>query len=193
MLQEDRSVVFVVIVELVAIGVFVLVVAGRHHGSSAPSVSPTPVVTAEATGARTRSPAETRPTRSIAPQRATPRAKPSTAPRPKPATVEAARPSKTHAVPRAKSTKRTVAPPKRIRIVAARGDSWLSIHRASQEGRLLFEGTLVKGRVLTHREKRIWVRFGGASNVDVFVNGARLRGLFGTVDAVVDGSGIHPP
>ncbi|HKP18124.1 MAG TPA: RodZ domain-containing protein, partial [Gaiellaceae bacterium] len=93
------------------------------------------------------------------------------------------------------------APPKRkpahpaagsrlVRLSAAHGDCWLSVHRGSQSGPVLFEGTLVKGRVLAY-DSPVWVRFGAASSMAVYVNGKQIGGLFGTVDAVVDRSGIH--
>jgi hypothetical protein len=103
------------------------------------------------------------------------------------------------------AVQRRAAPPKRkaapapaatrrgIRLTAAYGDCWLSVRQGSPTGRLLFEGTLVKGHALTYGAPRIWVRFGGASNMTVFVNGKQARHLTGTIDAVVDGSGIHAP
>jgi hypothetical protein len=77
--------------------------------------------------------------------------------------------------------------------VAARGDSWLSVHAGSFRGRVLYEGLLHEGEHVRLRARRLWVRFGGASDFDVYVNGRRAKlPLFGTYDAYVTRRGIRP-
>lgn len=115
--------------------------------------------------------------------------KPKAKAKPKATTV---RPRPSKPVPAKPKPARRAATQGLIRLSAAHGDCWLSVHRGSQSGALLFEGTLVKGRVLTYDEP-VWVRFGGASNMAVYVSGKQVGGLFGTVDAVLDRSGIHKP
>jgi hypothetical protein len=76
--------------------------------------------------------------------------------------------------------------------VAARGDSWLSVHERSFRGRVLYEGLLREGERVRVRSRRLWVRFGGAADFDVFMNGRRATlPLFGTYDAFVTPSGIR--
>ena len=64
--------------------------------------------------------------------------------------------------------------------VAARGNCWLEIHRGSEAGPLLYEGTLLHGRsTAAFTGKRLWVNVGAPSNVVIKVNGER-RGVPGT-------------
>jgi hypothetical protein len=77
--------------------------------------------------------------------------------------------------------------------VAARGDSWLSLHAGSSRGRVLFEGLLRQGEKVRLRGRRLWVRFGGAADFDLFVNGRRAKlPLFGTYDAYVTPGRVTP-
>jgi uncharacterized protein DUF4115 len=196
---RDRGAVTVTIIELAVIGAVVLwFTLPRPQASTSRVVSTAP--TLPPVKAATKAPTRLRaPKNRAQPTPPRPGAKPlqqrtARAPkRPKATPVQhraAATPARAQ---KPEATRKKVAAPGRIRIVAAHGDSWLSVHRASQNGRLLYEGTLTKGRVLTYGEPRIWVRFGGASNMAVFVNGKPVRALVGTIDAVVDRSGIHAP
>lgn len=56
-----------------------------------------------------------------------------------------------------------------------RGASWVSVRSA--HGRLLYEGTLQRGRTLNVRGRSLWVRLGRAYNLVARVNGGRARGF----------------
>ena len=90
------------------------------------------------------------------------------------------------------------APPAVVRstfaLTATAGDVWLSIRSTSEEGRILFEGTLARGETLRFvRSGRLWIRFGAAAYVALSIDGrpARLP-LFGTYDAFVSPRGVRP-
>jgi cytoskeleton protein RodZ len=59
--------------------------------------------------------------------------------------------------------------------VAAHGNCWLEIHRGSEAGPLLYEGTLLHGRsTAKFRGERLWVNVGAPSNVVIRRNGKRV-------------------
>jgi cytoskeleton protein RodZ len=71
-----------------------------------------------------------------------------------------------------------VAPARRVNIqlvaVASRGNCWLEVHRGSEAGPLLYEGTLLQGRsTAAFTGKRLWINVGAPSNVVIKVNGKR--------------------
>jgi hypothetical protein len=86
-------------------------------------------------------------------------------------------------------------PPRRVthvELAASRGDCWLSVRMGSPTGRLLYQGELRLGRSLDFTGKRLWIRFGAASNVDLTVNGNPLKEFaVGTVDAFVTARGFR--
>lgn len=67
--------------------------------------------------------------------------------------------------------KPAVVRPRGITIRATRGDCWLDARAISPTGRILYYGLLRRGRTLSLRGPRVWVRFGFAPNVVVRVNG----------------------
>jgi RodZ C-terminal domain len=81
----------------------------------------------------------------------------------------------------------------RLRLSATRGDSWLEVRSGSSAGTVLFSGTLAHGSTRTFRAPQLWVRFGGASNLDARLNGHALALRFGTYDTLVTPSGLAPP
>lgn len=82
-----------------------------------------------------------------------------------------------------------------VSIRATRGEAWFSARAGSEGGRVLYEGILPRGRTLRLESRRLWIRFGAASNVDVRIDGRPSPlPLFGTFDAVVDRAGVrHDP
>lgn len=71
-------------------------------------------------------------------------------------------------------------------VVAARGSSWLELRAGSATGRSLYQGTLADGQTLGFKAKRIWLRAGAASHLDITVNGKPLEpSLSGTVETVL--------
>jgi cytoskeleton protein RodZ len=69
------------------------------------------------------------------------------------------------------------AAPKRARLVltAARGDCWVQVRAGSVSGRLLFEGTLEQGQAKRFTRERLWLEVGAPSNLNVRLNGRRVR------------------
>jgi hypothetical protein len=92
-----------------------------------------------------------------------------------------------------------VAPAHRVNIqlvaVASRGNCWLEVHRGSEAGPLLYEGTLLQGRsTAAFTGRRLWINVGAPSNVVIKVNGKR-RPVPGTSvprEIVVSREGISP-
>ena len=129
---------------------------------------------------------------------------PSTPARP-PASEQPAAPAQPPAVPsRPRANRPTpvaIAPTKapasrpklaRLEIVAARGDSWVTVRADSGRGAVLFADTLAKGRSLRLQGRRLWVRLGAATSLDVRVNGVQPDlDLYGTLDAIVTGKGFQ--
>lgn len=77
-------------------------------------------------------------------------------------------------------------------VVAARGDSWLELRAGSATGRSLYEGTLAEGQRVTFRAKKIWLRAGAASYLDITVNGKPLKpSLSGTAEVVLPSAPTH--
>jgi cytoskeleton protein RodZ len=78
---------------------------------------------------------------------------------------------------RQRQRRKTAAVSRRISLVAsaARGNCWLEIHRGSEAGPLLYEGTLLQGRsTAPFRGERLWVNVGAPSNVVIKRNGKRV-------------------
>jgi cytoskeletal protein RodZ len=91
------------------------------------------------------------------------------------------------------SAKATQRGPAKIAVTATRGDTWLAARDGSAGGRSLFEGVLSAGETQTYRARRVWLRLGAASNVDLAVNGKPVGSrLSGTVDVVVSRAGVRP-
>jgi hypothetical protein len=67
---------------------------------------------------------------------------------------------------------------------AARGDSWFQARSGSFGGRVLWEGKLLEGETVRLRSRRLWIRFGAASYIDLTIDGRPVRlPAFGTYDA----------
>lgn len=80
----------------------------------------------------------------------------------------------------------------KLGLTAARGDCWLSIRSGSASGRLLFEGTLPRGRSIQFAGKRLWVRFGASRYLDLKFQGRSIKNVFApTGEAIVTKQGIR--
>ena len=67
---------------------------------------------------------------------------------------------------------------------AARGDSWFQVRSGSFGSRVLYEGKLMRGETVRVRSRRLWIRFGAASHLDLTIDGRPVRlPAFGTYDA----------
>ena len=65
----------------------------------------------------------------------------------------------------------------RLVIMAARGESWLSVRAGSRDGAVLYEGMLAEGTSLRFARKRLWVRMGAPWNLRAELNGKIVRHL----------------
>ncbi len=71
-------------------------------------------------------------------------------------------------------------------VVAARGSSWLELRAGSATGRTLYAGVLADGQRVAFKAKKIWLRAGAASYLDITVNGKPLKpSLSGTAEVVL--------
>lgn len=89
----------------------------------------------------------------------------------------------------------TPAKPKPLQLLlsATRGDTWLSVRLGSATGPVLYEGLLTAGKTLRFHRQGLWIRIGAPWNLDVSVNGRKLRGLPpDTGNVLVAGSALHP-
>ena len=74
---------------------------------------------------------------------------------------------------------------------AARGDCWLEVRVRSATGKLLFAGTLEHGRSLRFLKKRLWLSFGAGGNLDVTLNGRRIKNFpTGTATVAITAKGM---
>ena len=70
--------------------------------------------------------------------------------------------------------------------------TWVEVRDASSTGRMLYSGLLYSGTRRSFRVPgRLWVRFGGAANLAVTLNGRPLRVPTGTYDAFFDALGFR--
>ncbi len=81
----------------------------------------------------------------------------------------------------------------RVRLTAARNDSWVEIRKSSSSGRVLFAGIVRAGQSIQFVGRRLWARFGSLGNFDLTINGRIVHPAFnGTVDTVITASSIRP-
>jgi hypothetical protein len=75
--------------------------------------------------------------------------------------------------PAAKPHARTTAKIAKLVVTARRGNSLLEVHAGSAAGRLLFQGTLLRGKSVPFSGKRLWLDIGAPANVAVRLNGRK--------------------
>ena len=73
----------------------------------------------------------------------------------------------------------------RLVVTARRGNSLLEVHVDSQTGRLLFQGTLLRGKSQSLTAKRLWVSVGVPRNVVATLNGHRVTLGHGATQRIV--------
>jgi cytoskeleton protein RodZ len=86
-------------------------------------------------------------------------------------------------------------PPERVRLLltAAGGDCWLSIHKGSSDGPVLFEGMLAEGDSRRFKAHRLWARIGAPWNLDARLNGQAVSELpKDTANVLVTRAGVKP-
>jgi uncharacterized protein DUF4115 len=79
----------------------------------------------------------------------------------------------------------------RLSISSADTGSWLEVRRGSATGAVLYSGVLSSGQTLHLSGKRLWARFGAASNLSIRANG-RPVSLQGTLQGLFTPNGFHP-
>ena len=79
----------------------------------------------------------------------------------------------------------------RLTLTARRGDCWAEIHRGSANGKLLYQGTLVKGKTYKVAVGTLWIRFGAPQNVEVAIDGKTATIPTGTQDVLVTRAGVR--
>lgn len=106
-------------------------------------------------------------------------------------------PARTHVTTQTSTAPRTNARQKptprtlKLRLVAARGRSWLEARLGSAHGRVVYEQTLEVGQSVRFGGHRLWIRVGAPWNLDAWLNGKRV-GLPGSIaNVVVTPAGLH--
>jgi Domain of unknown function (DUF4115) len=79
----------------------------------------------------------------------------------------------------------------RLRLSAARAESWVEIRSGSAQGEVLFVGIMEEGSVRFFRAPRIYARFGRAGGLDVRLNDTALRLPPGTYSALITRQGVE--
>jgi len=74
--------------------------------------------------------------------------------------------SKPESVRRAPKPRVVVGPP-RLLLIATRGRCWLAVHAGSEQGPVLYEGTLEQGASLRLARNRLWIRLGAPWTIDL--------------------------
>jgi len=79
-----------------------------------------------------------------------------------------------------------------LALSATGASTWIEVRIGSSTGHVLYSGTLSPGTRKSFRSaRRFWVRFGGAADVGVVLDGRPLRIPTGTYDAFFDGHGFR--
>jgi cytoskeletal protein RodZ len=81
----------------------------------------------------------------------------------------------------------------KLALTAGRGDCWIQVRAGSASGELLYEGTVQQGQTQRFLKwKRLWMQLGAPSNLDVRLNGRRVRDFpAGQSVVVVTASGVR--
>ena len=93
-----------------------------------------------------------------------------------------------------KSHKKTTIPRPHafLEITAVRGPSYVTVHRGDATGRLLFQGTISKGRMEPFSGKQFWLSVSSPENLKILVAGKPVEvGGYKPVAFVVNKTGVH--
>jgi len=80
-----------------------------------------------------------------------------------------------------------------LEIAAVHGQSYVAVHRGGPAGRVLFQGTINKGKMEPFQGKRFWLNVSSPENLVITVGGKRVQ-LSGhrPLALTVTPSGVHP-
>jgi Domain of unknown function (DUF4115) len=70
-------------------------------------------------------------------------------------------------------------------LAAALGDCWLEVRQGSSTGKVVYLGTLVKGKSVSARGAKLWVRFGAPQNATLKLNGKAAAIPGGTQNVLI--------
>jgi Helix-turn-helix domain len=81
----------------------------------------------------------------------------------------------------------------RLIVRAKRGPCWLSVHRASATGSILYQGTLEQGQDQIFQARRLWITLDRPENLQMILNGrTRLLPVGGVKTLIVTPRSIRP-
>jgi len=63
----------------------------------------------------------------------------------------------------------------KLTVTAARGDCWVAVRAGAPNGELLFAGTIFRGETERFSGRKLWVEMGAGENLNMSVNGKRIR------------------
>jgi cytoskeleton protein RodZ len=76
---------------------------------------------------------------------------------------------------------------------AKRGPCWLSVHRGTATGSILYQGTLEQGQNQVFRARRLWITLDRPENLQIILNGhTRLLPVGGVKTLIVTPRAIRP-
>jgi len=97
--------------------------------------------------------------------------------------------------PTTQTPAKTAVPASSVRLIvrAKRGPCWLSVHRGSATGSILFQGTLEHGQNQVFRGHRLWITLDRPENLQMILNGrTRLLPVGGVKTLIVTPRTIRP-
>jgi cytoskeleton protein RodZ len=97
--------------------------------------------------------------------------------------------------PTPQTSAKSAVPAKTVRLIvrAKRGPCWLSVHRGSATGSILFQGTLDQGQDQIFRGRRLWITLDRPENLLMILNGrTRLLPVGGVKTLIVTPRSIRP-
>jgi hypothetical protein len=93
----------------------------------------------------------------------------------------------------ARQARPVVARVAQLRVIASRGPCWLQVHRNSETGAILYQGTLERGQRQLFSAKRLWITLDRPENLRIILNGRSRRLPVGGVKTlVVTPRGLRP-
>jgi hypothetical protein len=97
--------------------------------------------------------------------------------------------------PTTQTPAKTAVPASSVRLIvrAKRGPCWLSVHRGSATGSILYQGTLEHGQNQVFRGRRLWITLDRPENLQMILNGrTRLLPVGGVKTLIVTPRTIRP-
>jgi len=97
--------------------------------------------------------------------------------------------------PHTPQTSKPAIPVNTVRLIvrAKRGPCWLSVHRGSATGSILYQGTLEQGQDQVFRARRLWITLDRPENLLMILNGrTRLLPVGGVKTLIVTPRSIRP-